>query len=107
MGVLELNKYCILTFSATEGYIDENGDPQEGSIDPCCCYKCDIVPAGSDNSITFDDGEVDHYSYTIYLPKDCREFKRGEKIFLKRFDVKEEFIVKGFHRYQLQAKLWV
>lgn len=107
MGVLELKKYCILSYSATDGYIDENGDPQEGILEPSVSYKCDIVPAGGDNQITFGDGEVDYYSYTIYLPADCREFRRGEKIFLKRFDVEKEYIVKGFQRYQLQAKLWV
>lgn len=107
MGVLELNKHSVLTYEATEGYVDENGDPHEGVETPSVSYKCDIVPAGAENEITFEDGEIDKFSYTIYLPHDCRDFKRGERIRVRHFDKEKEFLVKGFQRYQLQAKLWV
>ena len=108
MGVLDLKKYCVSAIKVEESYIDENGDPHEGATKMVGCYECDIVPAGgSNNQITFGDGEVDYYSYTIYLPADCREFKRGEKIIVKRFDIEKEYVVKGFQRYQLQSKIWV
>ena len=66
-----------------------------------------MEPAGAANVIQFEDGIEERYSYTIYLPANCRKFKRGDKIVVTHFDSETEFIVKGFHRYQLQSKIWV
>lgn len=78
-------------------------------IDDYC--MCDCVPAGKANTITIPDGQVEPYSYTVYnLPTWCKEFKYGDRVRIKLFgaanDVRE-FTVKGFHRYQLQCKIWV
>lgn len=65
--------------------------------------------AGKANVITIPDGSAKNYSYTIYnLPRACRDFEYGDKIRVKLFgnEVKE-FVVLGFHRYQLQCKIWV
>lgn len=56
----------------------------------------------------FEDGAVRTYSATIRLDAECREFTVGDrvKLFLSG-DIVRECEVKGFHRYQLYAKLWV
>lgn len=107
MGILNLKPHRLSYWEASDGYVDENGDPHDGAsllVDYC---KCDMVPAGQANVIQFEDGIQERYSYTIYLPANCRKFKRGDKIVVTHFDSETEFIVKGFHRYQLQSKIWV
>ena len=99
--------------SLSEGYTDrKTGDYVDGKekwIDDYC--RCDIVPAGQANQIPIPDGQVETYSYTIYnLPRSCREFKYGDRIRVKMYgsdDDVREFTVKGFHRYQMQCKIWV
>ena len=69
---------------------------------------CRNVPAGKAEQKQFEDGAVRTYSATIRLDAECREFTVGDrvKLFLSR-DIVRECEVKGFHRYQLYAKLWV
>lgn len=93
---------------ASEGYEDDNGDWHEGESGWSEPIKCHAVPAGKANEITFADGTTSTYSYTIgRLAPDCREFQIGEKVKLNVLGIEREFTVKGFHRYQLQSKLWV
>lgn len=93
---------------ASEGYEDDNGDWHEGESGWSEPIKCHAVPAGKANEITFADGTTSTYSYTVgRLAPDCREFQIGEKVKLNVLGIEREFTVKGFHRYQLQSKLWV
>lgn len=103
----------------TGGYVDEEtGDYVKGSsvwVEDYC--RCDVVPAGKANVIKLEDGTTDTYSYTVCnLPLSCREFKYGDKIRIKLYGGEKnenqeclvrEFAVLGFHRYQLQCKMWV
>lgn len=113
MAVLDLAAHTLDYLTSSEGYEDEEtGDYIKGESTWVEDYaKCDIVPAGKANTITLPDGQVEPYSYTIYnLPRDCRNFVYGEKIRIKMFGSSEdirEFDVKGFHRYQMQCKIWV
>lgn len=107
MGVLKFMPHRLAYWETTDGYVDENGDPHEGTSRLVEYCKCDMEPAGAANVIQFEDGIEERYSYTIYLPANCRKFKRGDKIVVTHFDSETEFIVKGFHRYQLQSKIWV
>ena len=72
---------------------------------------CRIVPNGSASQITFDDGVAHDYSFTIYLDQDCRTFSAGEIVRLFGLDGQQEngreLKVLGFHRYQLNARVWV
>lgn len=69
---------------------------------------CNIVPAGQANQITMPDGTVETYSYTIHASTRCRDFKYGDKIRIHVLGGEGEIkSVKGFHRYQLQTKIWV
>lgn len=118
MSVLNMIAHTLSYKEDTGGYQDEEtGDYVKGSsrwVEDYC--KCDIVPAGKANVIKLEDGTTDTYSYTIRnLPLSCREFKYGDKIRIKLYGATEEkseyiereFTVLGFHRYQLQCKMWV
>lgn len=111
MAVLEFAAHSLSYEVVTEGYENpENGDYIEGtSYWVNNAYKCDIVPAGKANTIAIPDGSIQTYSYTVYnLPQTCKEFKYGDKIRIHFFGQGyKEFTVKGFHRYQLQCKIWI
>lgn len=110
MAVLNFSAHTLDYKEITGGYENDNGDWVQGSekwIEKYC--KCDIVPAGKANVITIPDGSIQYYSYTIYnLPRTCKDFEYGDIIRVKLFGKEfREFKVLGFHRYQLQCKIWV
>ena len=128
MSVLQLKPHRLSYLVEEGGYTDTNGDYHKGTSRWEGNIRCDAVPAGASNEMQFEDGVTRKYSYTIYLPKDCRSFAVGEKVKISfsklitrdvngqlrlanrkvRFINKDyEFDVKGFHRYQMQCKLWV
>lgn len=110
MAVLNFAAHTLDYKEVTQGYEDENGDWHQGKeewVENYC--MCDIVPAGKANVITIPDGSIQNYSHTIYnLPRTCRRFEYGDTIRIKLYGQEErEFKVLGFHRYQLQCKIWV
>lgn len=112
MAILDLKPHRLEYLSVSEGYEDEYGDYHSGSGEWLELCECDVVPAGPANQIALPDGTTVQYSYTIYLPRDTREFLVGEKVRVSLFGEgvrreAREFSVKGFHRYQLQSKMWV
>ena len=108
MSVINLIPHTLCYLIVSEGYEDENGDWHEGSSKWSDPIPCHAVPAGAANEIAFPDGTVSKYSYTIgRLKPDCREFEIGEKVRINILGVEREYEVKGFHRYQIQSKLWV
>ena len=112
MGILKMKPHMLEVLVKTGEYEDENGDFHKGSEEWVEYCRCDAVPAGSANKITLPDGIELQYSYTIYLPKRCREFFTGERVRISFWGCgqtmeKREFSVKGFHSYQHQSKMWV
>lgn len=108
MSVIGLKPHLLSYRVVTEGHEDDNGDWHEGSSEWSDPLQCHAVPAGRANEITFADGTTSTYTYTVgRLDPDCREFKIGEDVRLMVCGLVREFTVKGFHRYQLQSKLWV
>lgn len=108
MSVINAIPHTFSILEVRDGYEDDNGDWHEGESAWSGEMPCHAVAAGSSNIISFVDGENVTYSYTIgRLDPKCREFKVGEKIRLNIEGIIREFTVKGFHRYQLQSKLWV
>ena len=91
------------------GDIDADGNYIPGNTEWKFCCNCNAVPAGEANKITTSDGTVDFYSYTISgLPVGIKKFEYGDFIKLEILGDEEVVLkVKGFHRYQLQCKLWV
>lgn len=108
MPVVDLTPHRLSYLISGNGYEDDNGDWHEGSQDWSRWIRCHAVAAGSANTIAYSDGTTSTYSYTIgRLPHDIRDFKVGEIVRLDIFGCIREFSVKGFHRYQLQSKIWV
>ncbi len=112
MPILKIKPHLLEVLTLGEEYEDENGDFHEGAKEWVELCKCDAVPAGEAREITLPDGMAVAYTYTIYLPKNTREFHVGEKVRISFFgngtlQEKKEFEVKGFHAYQHQCKMWV
>lgn len=70
---------------------------------------CRYEPNGRANTIALEDGSVYMYSYMVYLDSDCPEISYGDEVEL--FDQsgvsRGKFTSHGFHRGQLNAKLWL
>lgn len=108
MAILDLKPHLLSYLIVDPGYEDDNGDYHEGSTRWSEPLKCHAVPAGAANQITFADGQTAIYTYTVgRLSPDCREFQIGEDVKLMIDGMERMFQVKGFHRYQLQSKIWV
>jgi hypothetical protein len=109
MAVLKLKSNLLYYLVTKDGYEDENGDFHQGESFWCEePLSCDAVPStGNANEITFEDGTVSKYSFTVYLNAGCREFEIGEKVRLDRYGFVGEYTVKGFYSYQHQSKLFI
>lgn len=117
MAVLNMKPHYLWEQTITGGYEDENGDYHAAEKFWSCLCKCDIVPSGEAQELTFADGSVKKYSHVVYLPKDVRDFVTDEKVKLVLFgkertdgfdiNAEHEYNVQGGHRYQHQYKLWV
>jgi len=107
MAVLARKPHVLCTCTLTDGYEDEDGHFHKGSEKWEHYMECDVVPASvSANLITYDDGRIETFSYTVYLDKKSRDFNYGEKVRLCRFgELSPVYQVKGFQRYQHQCKL--
>lgn len=109
MSLLSFHASKLFRQVRAEGYTDSNGDYHQGTSRWDFCCNCDVVPAGEANKITIPDGSIDYYSYSVYnLPVGIKKFEYGEFVKLILLEGEEVILkVKGFHRYQLQCKLWV
>lgn len=108
MSVIDLIPHSLSRLIVTPGYEDGNGDWHPGQETWSAPEKCHAVPAGQANQGMYADGTTYTYSYTIgRLKPDCKEFHVGDRIKLYVAGTAREYQVKGFHRYQLQSKIWV
>lgn len=71
--------------------------------------SCRYEPNGKASNISLGDGRVFLYTYTVYLDVTSPEFAYGDSVRLYDNTGKQigEFVVLGFHRGQLNCKLWV
>ena len=107
MAVLVMKKHRLSYLVTTDGYEDENGDYHAGKSEWCGYIPCNAVPAGKASERTFADGKVRAYSYTVNFNSE-RDFEIGDRVKIELLNGEvREFGVKGFHRYQLQCKIWV
>lgn len=93
-----------------EGYEDENGDYHEGESHFEGNIPCRYEPNGGEAKVyVFDDGTTSVYRYIVYLDNNCPNFKRNDVIKLINKDGTTLTTAKvlGFHRGQLNARLWV
>ena len=109
MSVLDIKPHWLYVYNKSDGYEDEDGHYHEGAARWVRYSKCDVVPASiGKNTIQYDDGRVESYSYTIYLTTKARDFSYGERVRLHRFgEDSPVYKVMGFQRYQKQCKLYI
>lgn len=108
MPVLCFTPHLLSFLETRNGFEDDNGDWHPGTETWSDKIRCHAVPAGRANEITYEDGRKDYYTYVIgRLPRDFKDLKVGDRVKLFIGSVEREYTVKGFHRYQLQCKVWV
>lgn len=107
MAVLNRLPNTISRQIVSEGYKDENGDWHEGFKSWSEPMRCDAVPAGKANTITYEDGSTSTYSFTVYMAPGDYGFEIGDTVSLVRYGQEHILRVKGVHPYQHQYKLWV
>lgn len=108
MAVLNVYPHRLQYLDISPGHEDDNGDYYEGESEWKGMIHCDAVPSGKAEEKVFEDGVTRSYSYTVYLPYNCRQFNIGDRVKIWLLGGTErEFEVKGFHRYQKQCKMWV
>jgi len=108
MAVLNRKPHRLQFLVSSPGYEDVNGDYHSGSSEWKGSIPCDAIPTGKAEEKEFEDGVVRSYSYTVYLPGNCQTFAIGDRVKISLLGgIEREFEVKGFHRYQMQCKLWV
>ena len=90
------------SYDATGQYIEGEKVVNEG-------IECRYEPNGKARSIAIEDGSLYTYSYMVYLDGDCPEISFGDEVEL--FDQfgksRGKFTAHGFHRGQLNSKLWL
>ena len=94
-----------------EGGYSTSGDWVPGREHSSDYIACRYEPNGGANTITLPDGKEYRYSYTIYLNVNPDLVIRyGDIIELTSQDgvvIGDDFEVRGFHRGQLDMKVWV
>ena len=94
-----------------EGSYDKNRNWTEGTKSYSDYIPCRYEPNGAAQTITLPDGTAYRYSYIIYLSVNpTLSIKYGDNIELTSQDgivIGDDFEVKGFHRGQLDMKVWV
>lgn len=104
LSVINFRESRLSYLVAVDGYEDANGDYHPGREEWVDDIACHVVPAGKAAEITYDDGTVKKYSYTLNLPTNIPDLFLGSRVKISGIG---EFVVLGFHRYQLQCKVWI
>lgn len=114
MGIVSFRPHKMRIVTKGEGAYDANGDwvPGKGQPTYSAYIPCRYEPnGGRANTIALPDGKEYRYSYTIYLNVDpTLAIKYGDIVELTSQDgvvIGSEFEVRGFHRGQLDMKVWV
>ena len=70
---------------------------------------CRFEPNGKANTIVLEDGRTFVYSYMVYLNVDCPDISYGDEVelFNQQGVSVGRFTAQGFHRGQLNSRLWV
>lgn len=111
MVMVSFRPHLLRILTRGNGQYNHNGDWVETNSSPNGGYiRCRYEPNGAARTITLQDGKEYVYSYTVYLcVNPALEIKYGDIIELTSQDGKVigTFEVKGFHRGQLDMKVWV
>lgn len=109
MGIVSFRPHSLQLLEFSSGHYDANGDWQEGIETASEDIECRYEPNGKANVVPIGEGKNAEYSYMVYLNTDCPDIPFGTRVEL--FDACHKSIgiysSLGFHRGQLDAKLWV
>lgn len=107
--MVDFRPHTLTHIVALPGSKDELGKFLSGGEKTTENIPCRYEPNGRANTIALDDGTVYTYSYMVYLDVGCPEISYGDEVEL--FDQsgvsKGRFTSHGFHRGQLNSKLWL
>ena len=108
--MVSFRPHCLRIVYKGAGAYNSNGDWVESTETLGPCVPCRYEPNGAARTITLQDGKEFRYSYTVYLcVNPALDIKYGDFIELYSQDGKKmgRFEVAGFHRGQLDMKVWV
>lgn len=107
--MVDFRPHTLTLIVTLPGSYDSTGGFTPGEKKVTDGVPCRYEPNGRAKSIALEDGSLYTYSYMVYLDTDCPEISFGDEIEL--FDQygssKGKFTAHGFHRGQLNSKLWV
>lgn len=110
MAMVSFRPHCMTVYRKGEGSYNTAGDWVESTETVATRVPCRYEPNGAARTITLQDGKEYKYSYMVYL---CvcphLDIRYGDIIELTSQDGKSmgRYEVKGFHRGQLDMKVWV
>lgn len=102
--------HAISLLTMVGGYYDDaTGDYTQGYESWSEMIPCRYEPNGKAKTVPVGEGKNYVYEYTVYLNTDCPEIQFGQKVrlFNQCGHCIGEYDAKGFHRGQLDSKLWV
>lgn len=110
MAVLDRMPHKLYRGIKTQGIELANGDYISGDAQFETTFeKCSVVRAhGAEREISFDDGVITKYSYTVYLSAKTKPFHYGDRVkIVFKNGTEKVFSVKGWTPLQLQTKVYV
>ena len=107
---VQFRPHTVSLLEVVDGYYcDKTGDYIPGRDEWSERIPCRYEPNGSAKTVPVGEGKDYTYEYVVYLDTDCPDIRFGQKLKLYTAEGDElgEFTSRGFHRGQLDAKLWV
>ena len=109
MSLVSFRPHTLRILRFTEGYYDNNGDYHAGVEVSSDAIACRYEPNGMAKVVPVGEGRNTVYNYMVYLDTSCPEIPFGTRLELYNQEDASlgVFSSLGFHRGQLNAKLWV
>ena len=109
MSLVSFRPHTLKIISFSEGYYDENRDYHEGTEVFSDAISCRYEPNGMARVVPIGEGRNSVYNYMVYLGVGAPEIPFGTR--LELYDASGNsmglYSSLGFHRGQLNAKLWI
>lgn len=109
MALVSFRPHTLRIATFTEGYYDGNRDYHAGVEILSEPIACRYEPNGAAKVVPIGEGRNSVYSYKVYLDVSCPEIPFGTRLELYDANGNSMGIYSslGFHRGQLDSKLWV
>ena len=110
MFEVKFRPHTISLLDVVDGsYCDETGDYIQGREVWSDGIPCRYEPNGRARTVPVGMDKDYVYEYTVFLNADCPDIRYGQKckLYDQNGDCMGEYTAHGFHRGQLDAKLWI